>query len=122
MKVPYRLRRRAEPAPAAALLLPAHRADELARLVVALELDIFPSVYAVADGFLVRLPRPVERAVPGVVRLRSLADNLSLPADADLAPGLLDDEAADLVRRRGLVFLPGDRVLEFTPQRPLSPA
>ncbi len=39
--------------------------------------------------------------------------------DADLAPALLADEAADLVKRRGLVFLPGGRVLAFDPGQPL---
>jgi tetratricopeptide (TPR) repeat protein len=64
---------------------------------------------------------PLARSAPvaGVIRLRGLADNLLLPVDADLVPSLLPDEAEGLVRRRGLVFLPGDRVLEFAPDEPV---
>jgi tetratricopeptide (TPR) repeat protein len=76
-------------------------------------------VYAVADGFLLKLPRPCSAPPAGIIRLRALADNLFVPAAADLVPLLLPDEAAALVRRRGLVLLPGDRVLEFAPDRPL---
>jgi tetratricopeptide (TPR) repeat protein len=54
-----------------------------------------------------------------MMRLRSVADNVLLPADADLVPALLADEADALGRQRGLVFLPGERVLAFTPQAPL---
>jgi len=61
-------------------------------------------------------------ALAGVIRLRSLGDNLLLPADAELVPALLEDEAAALGRQRGLVFLPGGRVLEFNPHAPLPPA
>jgi tetratricopeptide (TPR) repeat protein len=58
----------------------------------------------------------------GAIRLRSLATNLFVPADAELIPPLLPDEAAALVRDRGLVFLPGGRVLGFDPARPLTAA
>jgi tetratricopeptide (TPR) repeat protein len=60
--------------------------------------------------------------VPGTVALRSLGDHLFLPADADLEPRLLPDEAAGLTHRQGLLFLPGDRVHGFDPGRPLRPA
>jgi len=56
------------------------------------------------------------------IRLRSLAENLLLPADAELVPALLADEAAALGRQRGLLFLPGGRVLEFNPRAPLPAA
>src|SRR5213596_901195 len=98
MKVPFRLRRRPTSAPAAALLLPSHAAVALVRLCARLGGAELPHVFAVADGFLVKLPRPVETAPPGVVRLRALAADLWVPADAELVPALLDDEAAALVR------------------------
>jgi tetratricopeptide (TPR) repeat protein len=78
-----------------------------------------PAAYAVADGYLVQLSRPIERVIGGALRLRRLADHLYLPADADLVPALLPEEAADMGRRRGLVFLPGGRVLEFDPAKPV---
>jgi hypothetical protein len=93
--------------------------DDLLRLCARLGADPLPPVYAVADGFLIKLDRPSAAAVGGVIRLRALADNLLVPATADLVPPLLPDEAAALVRQRGLVILPGGRVLEFAPDRPL---
>jgi hypothetical protein len=119
MKVPFRLRRLPEPAPATALLVPGYRAEELLRLCVRLGHDPLPAVYPVADGFLVELPRPTAAAVPGALRLRSLAPRLFLPVDADLVPALLPDEATGLTGQRGLVFLPRGRVLEFLPDKPL---
>jgi hypothetical protein len=119
MKVPYRLRRRARAEPATALLLPSHRPADVLRLCERLGCDPLPAVYAVADGFLLKLPRPAPGGVAGCVRLRGLSAHLLLPVDADLEPGLLPDEVAALVRERGLVFLPGGRVLEFAPSRPL---
>jgi hypothetical protein len=120
MRVPFRLRRGPEAAPATALLLPSHRPEDLVVLCTRLGLDPLPLVYPVADGFLLKLRRPIKDSVGGVIRLRELAGNLFLPADAELVPGLLEDEAAALVSRRGLVFLPGNRVLEFALDRPLS--
>jgi hypothetical protein len=122
MKVPYRLRRRPATEPATALLLPSHSAEELARLCARLAHDPLPRVYAVADGLLLKLRQPATTPVGGVIRLRGLADNLLLPVDADLSPGLLPDEAAALTARRGLVFLPGERVLEFDPAAALPPS
>jgi tetratricopeptide (TPR) repeat protein len=122
MKVAYRLRRRPTPEPATALLLPSHQVEDLARLCAHLGHDPLPPVYLVADGFLLKLRQPPTQALGGVVRLRGLADNLLLPVDGDLAPALLPDEAAALVSRRGLVFLPGGRVLEYDPAAPLAPS
>jgi tetratricopeptide (TPR) repeat protein len=122
MKVAYRLRRRPGAGPATALLLPSDRAADLARLCALLGHDPLPRVYRVADGFLLKLARPAAEAALGVVRLRALAENLLLPADAELEPALLPDEAAALASRRGLVFLPGGRVLEYAPAEPLAPA
>lgn len=119
-QVPYRLRRLPAPEPARALLLPGH--DVRALLALCARLGAMPRVYAVAAGFLLKLPGPTGRPYPGAVRLRGLAEDLFVPADAELVPALRDDEAAALVRRRGLVFLPGGRVLAFAPDRPLDPA
>jgi hypothetical protein len=120
MKVPFRLQRRPAAEPASALLVPGHDVTWL--LALCARLAAMPAVYPVAAGFLLKLPAPTRTAFPGTVRLRALADNLLVPADADLLPALRDDEAAGLVRKRGLVFLPGGRVLAFAPDAPLSPA
>jgi tetratricopeptide (TPR) repeat protein len=122
MRVPFRLRRTTTPAPATALLLPSHDVGELLRLCAAVGADTLPPVYAAADGFLVLLPTPTDAPFAGTVRLRGLSAHLLLPVDADLVPALLPDEAAALVRDRGLVFLPGGRVLGFAPDQPLTAA
>jgi hypothetical protein len=120
MKVPFQLRRLPEPEPAHALLLPGH--DVPALLALCAHLGALPRVHVVAAGFLLKLSEPAAGPFPGALRLRRLAENLFVPADAELVPALRDDEAAGLVRRRGLVFLPGGRVLAFAPDRPLAPA
>jgi tetratricopeptide (TPR) repeat protein len=124
MQVSFHLERRPDVAPASALLLLSRDPADLLRFCADVHTDALPQVYAVADGFLVRLPRPVNDSLSLrdhiAVRLRSLVDNLFVPVDADLLPALLPDEAADIVRHRGLVFLPGNRVLEFNPTQPLS--
>ena len=98
VKVAFHLRRRAEAAPAAALLLLSHDTAKLLQVCERLGADPLPPVYRVADGFLIKLAGPIAGPVGGVVRLRCLADNLYLPIDADLVPALLPEEAADLGR------------------------
>ncbi len=115
MKVAYQLRPLPTAEPAAALLVPGQSAADVLRVCAALALDPQPAVHRVADGLLVKLPRPSEAHLAGVIRLRALAADLLLPVDAELVPPLLSDEAAALVRERGLVFLPGGRVLEYHP-------
>jgi hypothetical protein len=122
MMTPFRLYRRSEPEPAMALLLLSHRPEEVLRLCGSLPCLSWPPVYAVAEGFLVKLPGPSTRPFAGVIRLRELSANLLLPVDAELVPPLLPDEASALVRQRGLVFLPGNRVLEFHPDEALPVA
>jgi len=126
MKVAFRLRRLTETAPATALLLLSHRPEDVLRACAALGCDPLPEVFLVADGFLLKCsphaPRASYETLMGAMRLRALADNLLLPADADLVPALLQDEAIALGRHRGLIFLPGGRVLEFAPHAPLPPA
>jgi hypothetical protein len=136
MKVSFRLRKVTDGGEVAALLLVTDDVRELLALCAALgpprggahDGAALPPVYAVPGGFLVVAPKtstggtPVPQAGAGAIRLRSLTANLFLPADAELIPPLLPDEAAALVRDRGLVFLPGGRVLGFDPGRPLSAA
>jgi hypothetical protein len=119
VQVAFHLRRRPTAAPASGLLLLSHDTADLARLFAAVGHDPLPPVYAVADGFLLKLPRPTSGPFGGALRLRDLGDNLFVPVDAELLPALLPDEAANLGRQRGLVFLPGGRALEFDPARPL---
>ncbi len=57
---------------------------------------------------------------PGAIRLRERTAAFYLPADADLVPALLDDEANGLVRDWGLVFLPDSRVLLFDRHAPVD--
>jgi hypothetical protein len=120
VKIPFTLQPRPDAEPATALLLPGTRADDLFTLVADLNLETFPKTYATSAGFLVKLPRPNDTPLAGVVRLRGLSENLLLPVDADLIPPLLPDESQGLVRSRGLVFLPDGRVLEFLPDQPLA--
>ena len=119
MKVAFHLRRRPGPGASSAVLLETDRVEDLLGLASGLGLHRSPPVYRVSGGFLVKLGEGVEPA-PGPIRLRSLAENLYLPVDADLVPALLDDEARGLTRDRGLIFLPGGRVLGFEPGSPLS--
>ena len=113
IRVPFKPRRRAVPLPAVALLVPSRDPADLLAICARLGLDPSGRVFAVAPGFLLRLERPLFELFPGTIRLRELTSALYLPVDAELTPGLLDDEAAGLVRDRGLVFLPGGRTLWF---------
>ncbi len=120
MKVPVRLRRRPEVEPARALWLPT--ADAGAVLGSCIRLGRLPRIFALAEGLLLKLPQATSAAFPGTVRLRGLAADLFVPCDAELVPPLRADEAEGLVRRRGLVFLPGGRVLAYDPAAAVSPA
>jgi hypothetical protein len=122
MKVPFRLRRCPAGHSAIALFVPRRDAADVLRLCSMLGIDPAGRVFDIAGGFLVKLDDPLRGPAPGAVRLRALADNLYLPVDADLVPALLDDEAAGLVRDRGLVFLPAGRVLAFDPKNPVDPS
>jgi hypothetical protein len=119
VKIAYSVRRFETTAPAAALLVPGHDPAALFDVLRRLGLDPLSRVFAVADGFVVKLPVASDVALAGAVRLRAMAADLLLPVDADLEPELLPDEAAALVRQRGLVFLPGPRVLSYAPDAPL---
>lgn len=116
MDVPFRLARRPTPAEADALLVFA--ADFAPLAAACARLGEAPGVYPVRGGFVLIAREP--RALPGAVRLRRLAGDLFVPADADLLPALLPDEAVGLTRGRGLVLLPGGTVLAFAPDSPLE--
>ncbi len=113
IRVPFQLRRRATSEPAVALLVPTRDPVELFATCGRLGLDPSRSIFDVAGGFLLQLERPATQPMPGAIRLRELTKAFYLPADAELIPGLLDDEAAGMVRDWGLVFLPGGRTLLF---------
>ncbi|MDR3636277.1 MAG: tetratricopeptide repeat protein [Isosphaeraceae bacterium] len=121
--VPFHLRRRPEARAALALFLPAPEPEmtTLLTLCVRLGLNAAGRVFAVAGGFLIKLDEPTRIPSPGTVRLCALAEDLFVPVDADLVPALLDDEVSGLTRGRGLLFLPGERVLVFDPARPVDP-
>ena len=120
MKVPFRLRKRAVRKPANALFLTTTEVGELLRLCGRIGGDPLPRIFAVPGGFLLMLNDPTSSTLPRTIRLRAISPNLLVPADADLVPELWDDEARGLVRDRGLVFLPGGRVLSFVMNEPLA--
>src|SRR5262249_55016124 len=92
MKVPFELRRLPGPEPARALLLPGHEGQPLLDFCARLRQDPLPPIFTVSEGFLLKLCQPTSLPLPGVIRLRALADNLFVPCDAELVPGLHDDE------------------------------
>jgi tetratricopeptide (TPR) repeat protein len=119
VNVAFYLRRRPEGRRAAAVLIPGRDAATVLGFCARAGLDPSGRVFPVAGGFVVVLDDPTTRPLPGAVRLRALADNLYVPADSELVPALLDDEAAGLTRDRALVFLPGGRLLRFEPLSPV---
>ena len=126
MKMPFTLRKIKPTEPANALLLTSEDSGQLLRLCAAVAVDTSsqtePVVYRVAGGYLLYLSGPTRSSYPGVLRLRERASNLLLPVDAELWPALFDDEARAMtgLARRGLVFLPGERVLAFVPDQPIN--
>lgn len=118
MKVPFHLRRQESTGPTTGLLVSGRDTTQVVEAIVQLGLPL-PEVYAIPEGFLIRWREPIENHPPGLLRLRELAPHLFLPVDAELIPGLLDDEAAALVREQGLIFLPGDTVLAYDRVGPL---
>jgi hypothetical protein len=119
MNVAFQLRQRPDAEPATALLLLRRDAAALFALCARLGADPLPTVHDTADGLLLVLDRPTTAAVPHALRLRALCPHLLVPVDADLSPQLHGDELRGLVRDRGLVLLPGGRVLAFAPAAPL---
>jgi tetratricopeptide (TPR) repeat protein len=121
MKTPWTLRKTDAIELATGLLLFTEDAAELLNLCVAVGSNAAsPTIHTVAGGFVVRLAQPLVQVIPGAIRLRQLTANLFLPVDAALCPGLFPDEAAALVRQRGLIFLPGGRILAFAPDQPVA--
>src|SRR5262245_32712155 len=120
MKVPFQLRKRRDAEPATALLLTSHESAAALDFCAGLGADPLPRLFLVADGFLLLLPAPTTTVFPRTVRLRRLAEHLLLPVDADLLPALHEDESRALTRERGLIFLPGGRVLAFPVKQPVS--
>jgi tetratricopeptide (TPR) repeat protein len=111
--VPFELRRRPGAGPVVALLIPTRDPEALCALCARDGIDPSRRVFDVSGGYLLQLEQPTIGPVKGAIRLRALAEALYLPADAELIPALLDDEASGLVRDWGLVFLPGSRALWF---------
>ncbi|MBA4187712.1 MAG: hypothetical protein C0467_06795 [Planctomycetaceae bacterium] len=116
MEVPFRLTCRDEPDAVDAFLLFAEDATPLVAACVRLGRDLVPTVFAVRGGFvLVPANGQQLQPFPGAIRLRRVAGDLFIPADANLVPALLTDEAVTLTQNRGLVMLPGGDVLAFAP-------
>ena len=121
MNVAFRLKKSGSGHSALAALTSGRDSAALLSLCARLGLDPSGRVFQVEGGYLVTLDAPTRAPIPGAVRLRAMATNLYLPADALLVPALLDDEADGLARDRGLVFLPDGRVLAFDPKHPVDP-
>ncbi len=122
MNLPLRLRRASTAHAAIAAYLPGRDASAALDLCARSGFDVEGRLFDVSGGLLVVLDAPTRAPIPGAIRLRALAENLYLPADAELTPALLDDESSGLARDRGLVFLPDGRALAFDPGAPLAPA
>lgn len=120
IKLNYSLRRTDGSKPANALLLFNREIADLFTICAATGVDPARRVFSTADGFLIKLDRSIDAPIPGTVRLRAIAENFYIPFDAELTPALHDDEARGLVRDRGVVFLPGGRVLGFLARNPLD--
>jgi len=114
VEVPFRLTRRDEAAATDAFLLFADTVVPLADACTRFGSGTLPAVFAVHGGFVLVPAERETRVLPGAIRLRRLAGDLFIPANADLIPALLVDEAAMLTQNRGLVVLPGGDVLAFT--------
>lgn len=120
VRVPFNLIRREVSEPCDALLLLATDVRELLTLCGRLGTDPLPPIFSVAGGFLLLTEERPVTLPPRTLRLRRLSENCFLPVDADLVPALYPEEAADMCRQRGLVFLPGSQCLAFQPDKPLS--
>jgi tetratricopeptide (TPR) repeat protein len=116
VKVPFHLRKASDASNVDAVLL---WTEDVRDVLAACAGGPLPAIYALPGGFLLK-PAGGAAGHWSFLRLRSLATNLFVPVDAKLEPALLPDEAAALVRDRGLVFLPGGRVLGFRPQQSLT--
>jgi tetratricopeptide (TPR) repeat protein len=120
VRVPFHLLRRDEADACAGLLLLSTELPDLLDLCGRVGTDPLPPIFPVADGFLI-VPEAIPATLPPrTLRLRRIVENLFVPVDADLVPALHADEAADLTRKRALVFLPHDRCLAFDPNRALD--
>jgi len=118
MQVVWELRRLQAPHPTTAVLLLTHDPQAIRDWITQAKPPAWPTIYLTHDGYLIRLPIGVPAPIVAI-HLRSLAANLWLPSDAELLPTLHLEEAASLAAHRGLIFLPGQRVLLFDPESPL---
>ncbi|VTR97495.1 hypothetical protein [Tuwongella immobilis] len=118
----YTLRYREPTETALGLLLLGHSVVTLRAVLTRLGTHPWPGIFRVADGFLLRPAGGTRLTIPGTIRLRVVAERLWMPIDAELLPALHPEEQSALVRSRGVIVLPGGRVLEFDPQQPILPS
>lgn len=111
------LRRQASCEDADALYVPGDEARAVLDILAFLGLEPTPRLFGVAGGFLIRLDAPLRGPVPGALRLRAIGPNLLVPADAQLVPNLLEDEAESL--GAGLL-LPGVPVVAMDSGTPVA--
>jgi tetratricopeptide (TPR) repeat protein len=118
--VPFHLIRSERKEAGAAFLLCTDDIAELLTLCGRIGADPLPPIFPVEGGFLIIPESAPAISVRNALPLRRLSENFWLAVDAELVPALHSDEAAALTRERGLVFLPGNRCLQFDAQRPLA--
>ena len=121
MKVPLRLARQEGIAAADAFLVLASSYGPVVSACALLG-ERLPRVFAVRGGFVIVPEAASPHAISGKIRLRRLAADLFIPADASLLPALLPDEMTALTRTHGLVILPAGEVLAFDSKEPLPVA
>ncbi len=121
VQVPFHLHRVERAQACAGLLLLSTEIDDLLAVCGRIGTDPLPPIFQVASGFLLIADEVPQSLPPKTIRLRRMSENCYLPVDADLVPALHHEEAVDLTRQRGLVFLPGGQCLAFQPDQPLSP-
>jgi hypothetical protein len=96
-------------------------AEHIARLVQCDPSAERPVMYRAGDGILVVSPTLSSGVFAGTIRLKAISDNTYIPIDSELIPPFLPDEWVALTREKGLIFLPGNRVLSFDRSRPIAP-
>ncbi len=119
MAIAFHLRHREAVGPCEAWYVDTLDPQRLAQCLAELRPATPPLIFPLAEGFLVLAQDATTQRVSGAMPLRRIVENLYIPWDADLVPTLHPEEAAALVRERGLVILPHQRVFGYSPNRVL---
>jgi|GEM_PF-6319814 len=124
--LPFQLIRSETLAPCSALLVPgpAIHGVRLALDCLASAKDVKagapPRVFATQAGLLITHASGFAAPPIKAIRLAELGTRIFIPCSAELLPALLPDEARALTGERGLLFLPGEAPLFFSPSCEIS--